>query len=238
MANGFTFKQFHVDDLGCGMPVSTDGVLLGAWASLKMGGTILDIGTGSGLLALMSAQRSIETQNSIIALEIDPCAAKAARHNFLQSPWGNRLTVIHDDLLHWQTHQAPHSIDTIVCNPPYFNFGQQADCDKRATARHTDTLSHHALLDSVKNLLTPAGVANFILPEYEGRRFIEAAQQRGLYCQRLCEIRTTERKPINRLLFSLTLAECIAEQQQLNIHQQGQYSEEFIKLTQNFYLKM
>ncbi|MGF1693437.1 tRNA1(Val) (adenine(37)-N6)-methyltransferase [Photobacterium kagoshimensis] len=238
MANGFTFKQFHVDDLGCGMPVSTDGVLLGAWAPLQTDGTILDIGTGSGLLALMSAQRSIESRNHIVALEIDPSAAKAAQHNFLQSPWATRLSVIHDDLLHWSAQQTPHSIDTIICNPPYFNFGQQADCDKRATARHTDTLSHQALLDSVKNLLSPTGVASFILPEYEGRLFIKAAHQLGFYCQHLCEIRTTERKSINRLLFSLTPSACTTQLQTLNIHQQGQYSDEFIALTQNFYLKM
>ncbi|MGF1834084.1 tRNA1(Val) (adenine(37)-N6)-methyltransferase [Photobacterium sanguinicancri] len=238
MANGFTFKQFHVDDLDCGMPVSTDGVLLGAWAPLFAHGTILDIGTGSGLLALMSAQRSVESRNPIIALDIDVSAVKAATHNAKQSPWTDRLRIHHADLQHWQHQQAPHSIDTIICNPPYFNFGQQANCDKRATARHTDTLSHHNLIESVKHLLTPYGIASFILPEYEGRLFITAAKTHGLYCQRLCEIRTTERKPINRLLFSLTPNECDTEHQQLNIHQQGQYSDAFIELTQSFYLKM
>ena len=144
----------------------------------------------------------------------------------------------HQDVLTWLTSRPAHSIDTIVCNPPYFNFGEQAQCDKRATARHTDTLEHQALIAAIKTLLTPTGVASFILPEYEGRQFITAANEYGLYCQSLCEIRTTEKKPVGRLLFALTPKSCETEIEQLCIHHQGQYSDAFIALTRHFYLNM
>lgn len=121
----FTFKQFHVDDSHCGMPVSTDGVLLGAWAPLTQAKTILDIGAGSGLLSLMAAQRS---EAVIQALEIDPLAAQDCQHNIDQSPWSDRITLIQADLLQWyplaQT-QAQTQFDHILCNPPYFDNGPQ-----------------------------------------------------------------------------------------------------------------
>ncbi|MGF1757799.1 methyltransferase [Photobacterium sagamiensis] len=245
MAKGFTFKQFHVDDDGCGMPVSTDGVLLGAWAELPLQGHIVDIGTGSGLLALMAAQRTTSALCTISAIELDTAAAKAAEHNFTASCWSDRLQCIQQDIVQWMATQPAHSVDAIICNPPYFNAGLQADCQARATARHTDNLPHEVLLTVIQHLLTAKGSASLILPEYEGRQLLLSAPEYGLHCQRLCIVKSTEKKPVSRLLIALSPVQCdraIAEEtykeEQLCIHDNGQYSPEFITLTRDFYLKL
>lgn len=238
MAKGFTFKQFHINDHGCGMPVSTDGVLLGAWVTLPPSGPILDIGTGSGLLALMAAQRTAKQGNPITAIEIDNGAALAAQRNVTDSPWTGRIKIAHQTVQAWANQQPAGSVGTIVCNPPYFNHGEQADSQARATARHTDTLPHHELLAAIRHLLSPTGSASLILPVYEGEQLIEAARVHQLYCQRLCKVKTTERKPPSRLLIELGTNPSSCQSEQLVIHQGGQYSKGFIALTKAFYLKM
>ncbi len=236
MSRSFNFKQFTINDHGCGMPISTDGVLLGAWATLPQQGHIIDIGTGSGLLALMAAQRTQAT--TITAIELDPTAAIAATSNFGLSPWHHRLHCIEDNIIDWCQRTPAATIDSIICNPPYFNAGQQAQLQHRATARHTDSLNHQQLLTTISYLLTPHGNANLILPAYEGQQLITQALDYGLYCQRRCDVRTTEHKPLMRTLIQLSKNCSITEQHQLCIHSAGSYSSDFIKLTKDFYLKM
>ena len=236
MSRNFSFKQFTINDHGCGMPISTDGVLLGAWANFPQQGHIVDIGTGSGLLALMAAQRTQVT--TITAVELDPTAATAARANFSSSPWQSRLQCIEDDITHWCQHIPPASIDSIICNPPYFNAGQQAQQHHRATARHTDSFSHQQLLETLRYLLTTNGSASIILPAYEGQQLINQASAYGLYCQRRCDVRSTEHKPFIRTLIQLNKNCSITELQQLCIHNKNAYSTDFIALTKDFYLKM
>lgn len=236
MSRSFNFKQFTINDHGCGMPISTDGVLLGSWAALPQQGHLVDIGTGSGLLALMAAQRTQAT--TITAIELDSAAATAATANFAASPWLARLNCIEDNIIHWSQHIPPASINAIICNPPYFNAGQQAQQQQRATARHTDTFSHQQLLAVISHLLTTDGSANIILPTYEGQQLITQAQAYGLYCRRQCDVRTTEHKPIMRTLIQLTKNCSVTEQQQLCIHTGNGYSTDFIALTKDFYLKM
>ncbi|MEC6797486.1 methyltransferase [Photobacterium sp. S4TG1] len=236
MSRSFNFKQFTINDHGCGMPISTDGVLLGAWAALPQQGHIVDIGTGSGLLALMAAQRTQMT--TITAIELDSSAATAATANFAASPWSSRLQCIENNIVHWCQHISPASIDSIICNPPYFNAGQQAQQQHRATARHTDSFSHQQLLETLRYLLTANGNASIILPTYEGQQLLNQASAYGLYCQRRCDIRTTAHKPLMRTLIELTKNCVITEQQQLCIHTDNTYSSDFIRLTKDFYLKM
>ncbi|OBU25276.1 tRNA1(Val) (adenine(37)-N6)-methyltransferase [Photobacterium kishitanii] len=236
MSRSFSFKKFTINDHGCGMPISTDGVLLGAWATLPQQGHIVDIGTGSGLLALMAAQRTQAT--TITAIELDSTAATAATANFESSPWRPRLQCVEDDITNWYQRIPPASINGIICNPPYFNAGQQAQQQHRATARHTDTFSHQQLLATISHLLTTDGSANIILPTYEGLQLITQAQAYGLYCHRRCDVRTTEHKPIMRTLIQLTKNCSVTEQQQLCIHTGNSYSTDFIALTKDFYLKM
>lgn len=229
----FKFKQFSIDGGQAGMPVSTDGVLLGAWAFTHHPKTILDIGTGTGLLALMCAQRFSDAQ--ITAIDIDAFAFEAAQYNSDTSLWGQRIRVIQGDIL--DTSFAP-SFDAIICNPPYFNSGELSHDPQRATARHTNQLAHHALLVRAKSLLNDEGQACFILPVYEGEQFIEQALTLSWQLKRRCTVQPIAHKPAHRLLIELSLASASVIDSSLVIHSSSGYSEAFIALTQDFYLKM
>ncbi|WP_194437410.1 tRNA1(Val) (adenine(37)-N6)-methyltransferase [Vibrio fluminensis] len=230
---GFSFKQFTIEGGECGMPVSTDGVLLGAWCNVSTASTILDIGTGTGLLALMCAQRQ---KNAIIwAVDIEESAAVTAQLNVANSPWAERIRVELGDI---NAVTYPTPFDVIICNPPYFNSGEQSHTQQRATARHTDTLSHLSLLARCKTLLSPQGRASFILPVVEGEAFIQLAQQQGWTLSRLCRVKPTESKVENRLLIELSQQMCQSNTQHLTIRGNLGYSAEFTALTQDFYLKM
>lgn len=215
------------------MPVSTDGVLLGAWADIHQTKQLLDIGTGTGLLALMCAQRNPKVQVS--ALELDEHAYQAAKINFERSPWPHRLELILHNILTWQ---STIRFDHIICNPPYFNSGEQARNTQRASARHTDNLPHDALLNSCWQLLGESGSASFVLPKFEGEQFISIAKAHGWSLSRYCEVKTTPHKPASRLLFELSKTKAKPVINELVIHDKDQYSEDFITLTRDFYLKM
>ncbi|TFH91073.1 methyltransferase domain-containing protein [Vibrio ouci] len=215
------------------MPVSTDGVLLGAWAELENPKTLLDIGTGTGLLSLMSAQRKLSLR--IDAIEIDNHAVEAAQYNFTHSPWHDRIELHCGDVL---TYSFDSTFDCIICNPPYFNSGEQAQNISRATARHTTSLSHQDLLKRCWDLLTDHGYASFVLPKVEGDIFIALAKQQGWSLQRLCQVKPTERKEVSRLLIQLGKVSIPVVHSALTIHDNGGYSSDFVQLTKAFYLKM
>ncbi|MGL4829480.1 MAG: tRNA1(Val) (adenine(37)-N6)-methyltransferase [Vibrio sp.] len=233
MNKSFQFKQFAIEEGECGMPISTDGVLLGSWAFVSPPASILDIGCGTGLLSLMCAQRFQSAQ--ITALDIELSAYQATEHNRLNSPWAERIRCQHCDILGWQPEQR---FAAIICNPPYFNTGETAQQQARATARHTGSLKHQELIECLPQLLEPDGVASFILPKTEGDQFIALAEQAGLYLGRYCQVQPTSAKPVHRLLFELHLSPCIAEHSALVIREADSYSEAFRQLTRDFYLKM
>jgi len=228
------------------MPVSTDGVMLGAWIQSPNNAQILDIGTGTGLLALMCAQRFTEaqitavdiqrfTEAQITAVDIELTAIEAAQKNVAQSPWSERVCVHHTDILHFT---PAHLFQRIICNPPYFNSGEQSKNRQRATARHTDTLRHNALLQRCYQLLDEQGKANFVLPITEGERFIELALHQGWHLSRVCRLQPSEKKLVHRLLFELAKQPCDTQESHLIIHSQDGYSDDFVQLTREFYLKM
>lgn len=233
IGKSFHFKQFTVQGGSAGMPVSTDGVMLGAWADLSSAANLLDIGTGTGLLALMCAQRSGELD--ITAMDIDDDAFHTAEHNASQSPWSNRVHIQLGNILDYSPSQT---FDAIICNPPYFNSGKASDNQSRAIARHTDTLNHDALLAQCQSLLSSHGKASFILPSVEGKAFIETAKATGWHLSRFCEVRPSIRKPPHRVLLELCLQKSNCQLTELTIHEKQGYSEDFIQLTQDFYLKM
>jgi tRNA1Val (adenine37-N6)-methyltransferase len=241
----FSFKQFHIDDSRCGMPVSTDGVLLGAWAPLTNAKTILDIGTGSGLLSLMAAQRS---QAQITAIELDQSAALDCQHNFNHSPWAERLTLLTSSIQQYSTEAIELRFDHIICNPPYFDNGPQSTCQLRATARHTDSLSFDELLRAISSLLSPiTGQASLILPTTEATQLLNRLHKYPLTLRHSVTVASVEGKLPNRQLLLLVVSNdtnTLIDQEvnslsTLAIRQRnGQYTDEFVQFTKSFYLKL
>lgn len=232
---GFSFKQFHVDHDLCGMKVGTDGVMLGAWVNCLGCQRALDVGTGSGLIALMLAQRS-EADCQIDAVDIDSDACHQARLNFAQSRWSQRLHVRQADICQWQTEKR---YDLIVSNPPYFPVGPEISCAKRQTARYADQLNGNELLAVGKQLLNANGMLAVVLPYEVGLQLAEHAISDDWHLARYCAVVTKPGQQPHRLLLELSRAPAAAEQSLLEVHaEDGGYSEQFIALTREFYLRM
>lgn len=235
---GFRFKQFFVADGDCAMKVGTDGILLGSWATLPAQGGILDIGCGSGLISLMLAQR---TQDRLLSLpvtgvELDSGASHQARENITNSPWHPRMNIVHQDI---SAFDPGHEFSLIVSNPPYFVHGQSFDDQRRAQARHTGSLDFATLLRQAARLLTDDGRFSVILPYQEGLGFIELAGSMDWFCHQQCRVKTTPRKDYHRLLITLGRQPGGCDIAELVIHDPtGGYSEDYIRLTRDFYLKM
>lgn len=236
----FRFKQFEVCHAGCAMKVGTDGVLLGAWAlqseklKVKSERTFLDVGTGSGLIALMLAQRFEKTQ--IDAIDIDGDAVKQATDNFAHSPWTNRLIcrqIAVQDLA-----KEDVRYDAIVSNPPYFVDSLKNPNLQRQTARHTDTLSYEELLASCEQLLTADGVLSLILPAESEQVVLEKAQSIGLYPTRLVHVYSKPGKPVKRILLELQKRnDQPCEESHFYIESESSpRSDEYTALTKDFYL--
>ena len=233
---GFTFKQFHIDHSKCAMKVGTDGTLIGAWASIPYGEcTILDIGTGTGLIAIMTAQRAPQAQ--VIGIDIDSDCIEQAIENVTASPWCDRISIIHKPL---QEFSSSKGLDVIISNPPYFVDSLTSPDEKRTTARHTTSLSFNDLCDGVMRLLAPNGTFALILPSAEAEKFLSAARGR-LFLTRRCDVWSTPESGIKRVMMELQMqppAE-LPQIEKLIIEDSGPmgYSAEYRQLTRDFYLK-
>lgn len=186
------------------MKVGTDGVLIGAWASIPSGGgRMLDIGTGCGLIALMLAQRSGPEWQSD-AIDLDNAAAEQARDNFATSPWRDRLHAYPASLQDWASDTARHgTYRLIVSNPPYFRNALKNPDDGRRTARHTDCLSFDDLLHCSAVLLQEDGLLALILPAEAEDDILRQASTYSLYPVRLCHVHSRMNKPAKRILIEL-----------------------------------
>ncbi|MDD4719584.1 MAG: methyltransferase [Bacteroides sp.] len=235
--SGFQFKQFSVYQDRCAMKVGTDGVLLGAWVDVANAKNTLDIGTGTGLIALMMAQRSVSSL--ITAIEIDSEAACQATENVLNSPWKDRIEVVNADLLDFNCSKR---YDVIVSNPPYFSQSLPSPNKQRTLARHNDHLTYSALIQKVATLLSENGRFSVIIPYDHKDEFIQLASQSRLYLQRIVAVKTTPTSVFRRVLLEFSFVESIVEQlkvEELLIERERhQYSIEYINLTKDFYLKM
>ena len=215
------------------MKIGTDGVLLGAWVNVNSPTTILDIGTGSGLIALMLAQRSA-TASLIEAVEVEPKDAQQAKENIAASPWAEKIR-IHQTRI--QDYASEQLFDLIISNPPFFTNSLLPPSGKRKTARHTIGLPYEDLLISAARLITRGGIFAIILPLKEGLSFISMAQFHGFYPQRQCAVFTREGKSQERWLFefSTTPGPVIIEKLFL-LGKTNERSEDYKKLTEEFYL--
>ena len=235
MANPFfTFKQFTIRHDRCAMKVGTDGVLLGAWTDVSHSCRILDIGTGTGLIALMLAQRC--PQASITAIDIDAEAVEQAHENILSSPWKDRVEVLLQDIC---TFPSDQKFDTIVSNPPYFIDSLKCPNDQRNTARHTDTLDAERLLESVARLLTDDGRFSIILPSEQTDLLIQTAYAQGLYPSRQTAVITRPGLSPKRILMEFQKTKEAFQPDEIIIElERHVYSEGYIALTKAFYLRM
>lgn len=232
---GFTFKQFHIDHSRCAMKVGTDGTLLGAWAALPPHAKkILDIGTGSGLIAIMAAQRHPIAK--ITAIDIDKDCVMQATENAVASPWTERIEVIETPL---QEYSPEEKFDVIISNPPYFADSMHSPDRQRTTARHTASLSFKELTEGVLRLLADDGLFAVILPTTESELLLSASRGR-LFTWRRCEVWSTPESGARRIMLELKREppKDLAKKEKIIIEQGGRhvYSEEYKALTADFYL--
>jgi len=234
--NYFQFKQFRIFQELSAMKVGMDGVLLGAWTDVSGSKRILDIGTGTGLIALMMAQKNASAQ--IDALEIDPDAFHEAGLNVQQSYWSNRIRL---ELCSFQEFAERTTVkyDLIVSNPPFFNNGVKAPVEIRAQARHSDSLPLEVLISGASGLLQEKGRIALVLPNKMLPEVEKLANLNQLFISRLCRIKPNPIKSVFRVLIELTNSECgiLESELMIEFEKHHDYTPEYKELTKDFYLK-
>lgn len=220
------------------MKIGTDGVLLGAWTSIDHDPeNILDIGAGTGVIALMLAQRS--TAGNIEALEIDEEAFEQAVENFENSDWGDRLFCYHAAFDEFVEEMAGEKYELIVSNPPFYSDDYSSHDARRDQARFAGALPFDELLEGVAQLLAEEGKFSLIIPRVEEAPFLELAAQHSLFASRITRVKGNPEVPEKRSLLELSFSRQQVEPQVLVIETaRHEYTEEYIGLTRDFYLKM
>ena len=231
----FRFKQFTIHQDRTSMKVGTDGVLLGAWCFIEGAQRILDIGTGTGLIAIMTAQRTYCTR--IDAIEIEQEAYIQAKENVNSCPWKDRIEVYHSSL---QDFTPSYKYDSIVCNPPFFTASTKNPNQARTLARHNDSLPLDILIERVSKLLSSEGEFSVILPINEANELIDIAKIYKLYVYRSTEMLPTPTKAPKRMLIGFRFQEPNnIESDSLVIELSRHiYSSEYKALTKDFYLNL
>lgn len=235
----FRFKRFDISNSLSAMKVGTDGVLLGAWCGSALEDEsypkrILDIGCGTGLIALMAAQRFPDAH--IDAVDIDPSAVAEARFNVIHSPYANRITVEETDILDYN---AVEKYDLVVCNPPFFTGTVKAPDRARALARTEGTLSVKSLLRIAVELLNPRGALAIVAPADRDSEIEFEASLAKLYAVRKYSVRTVESRPPRRTLWEFSLAARPSQKSTIIINYTGGgYSSQYIELVKDFYINL
>ena len=233
----FQFQRFTIHQDQCAMKVGTDGVLLGAWA--QGGERVLDIGTGTGVIALMMAQRYAEAH--VVAVDIDEAAVRQARQNADASPFGDRVEVVLSSIQDYATScslsfgegrcEVPAHFDSIVCNPPFFVDSLKAPDQQRSLARHADTLPFAELMRAAYRLLSDDGELSVVIPFDYRRRLDDEAFLCGFFPSRVCAVRTKSTKPVRRYLLAYRKRPCPCLHDELTIG-----DARYQQLTRDFYL--
>jgi tRNA1Val (adenine37-N6)-methyltransferase len=218
----FQFKQFTIEQEQCAMKVGTDGVLLGAWA--HGGRRVLDVGTGTGVIALMMAQRFSDAM--VTGIDIDEGAVRQARQNAERSPFAARVQIVKDAV---QKHTGTY--DAIVSNPPFFIDSLQAPDNQRNTARHATSLTYAELMQAARRMLSDDGELSVVVPFDYRRRMEDEATFCGFFPSRVTAVRTAEHKPVRRYLLAFRKRPCQCVTDMLTIG-----DEYYRELTRDFYL--
>lgn len=229
----FKFKQFGLTQERTAMKVGTDGVLLGAWARVDQCHRIWDVGCGTGLLALMAAQRSMAR---IMAIEIDEGAAMDARDNIASSPWADRITLVTGDANDIVT-QPGLEPDLIICNPPFFANSLKAPDATRSTARHESTLGCTSIVALASRVLSESGRLAMITPADRHDDVMFEASLRRLLPLRITEVCSREGKAPTRLLWEFGRNASHVLRDRISIRNaENVYTGEYKLLTSDFYL--
>ena len=241
----FRFKKFEVVNERSAMKVNTDGVLLGASMTIRPSDRyLLDVGTGTGTIALMAAQRleGMLTEHAsvkmISAIDIDEASATEAASNFTNSPWADRLQAFHSSLDDFSAADGDFRYDLIFSNPPYFEDSLNAPEERRNNARHTSTgLSYREILDFASQYLAEEGRVSLVLPSDTENALCRHARMNGLHLFRILRIRTVPRKQPSRIIAEFSRMRTDSpEDIVLTIQNEGKYTQEYLSLMQDFYL--
>ena len=233
----FQFKQFSVNQDQCAMKIGTDAVLLGAWVSLEQNPfSILDIGAGTGIIALMVAQRS--QAELIDAIEIDDLAYEQCVANFENAPWNDRLFCYHASLEEFAD-EIEDKYDLIISNPPFYSENFKTEKSQRDLARFVDAMPFKHLIDSASKLLSENGVFAVIIPSKEEAHFTTLASNVNLFPNRVLNIKGSPSSDIKRSLIEFSFRESETKTDELIIEtSRHEYTQDYINLTKDFYLKM
>ncbi len=232
----FAFKQFVIHQDKCAMKVGTDAVLLGAWIRPEQSFRILDIGTGTGVIALMLAQKS---EGIIDAIDIDLNSCLQAKENVLASKWSSRINVLNTSFQDYCKLNSDKKYDLIVSNPPYFIDSYKATDEERSKARHADTLPYKELLDGVIKMLAPAGKFCVILPTKEAEIFKNLAEEQFLFLNKLMRVRTKEHTTEKRWMMRFEFTRKSFSENTIVIEHGDEphsYTSEYKELTKDYYL--
>lgn len=230
----FRFKQFQVRHDRSSMRIGVDSVNLGAWADLASVRTVLDVGTGCGIIALMCAQRNAEAE--ILAVDLHPESVEQARENFMESPWSDRLRAVQQDFM--QVDSISSGYDLIISNPPYFHSGVKDITTARERARHQAGLSPMVLIERSASLLSHEGRLAMVVPSDQEDEIKECASRNALYLSRLTKVKARADLPAKRLLieFRLIQPEKVEETELILETSPGNPTDEYRKLCSGFYL--
>jgi tRNA1Val (adenine37-N6)-methyltransferase len=237
MSKPFQFKQFIINQDQCAMKIGTDGVLLGAWATIEhKPNSVLDIGAGTGVIALMVAQRS--PSDCIDAIEIDDKAFEQCVANFENSPWSNRLFCYHASLEEF-TGEVDDTYDLIISNPPFYTDDYKSKDQQRDLARFADVLPFEHLLKSASKLLSEDGKFAVIIPYKEENHFMDLAFTANLFPIRILRVKGNPSSEMKRSLLEFSFHESVIKTEELIIEtERHHYTQDYINLTKEFYLKM
>ena len=240
MSTLFKFKEFSIHHDKTAMKIGTDAVLLGAWVFLENEiDSILDVGSGTGIIALMLAQRSFAL--TIDAVEIDNDAYEQTVTNFENSNWGDRLYCYHSSFQNFAKEIADEdeTYDLIISNPPFYTDEFESENDARNKARFTSSLSFNELLKGVSKILSKKGKFAVIIPFKEEQGFVELAKENNLFLNRVCHVKGNPSSAFKRSLLEFSFEDKKLKKENLTIEiKRHQYTDEYINLTKDFYLKM
>ena len=233
----FQFKKFIINQDRCAMKIGTDGVLLGAWCPIDNNPfSVLDIGAGTGILSLMLAQRSNAKQ--IDAIEIDEEAFEQCVENFESSPWSDRLYCYHAGLDEFME-EPEEEYDIIISNPPFYSEDYKTESDQRDLARFQDAMPFEDLIKAASMLLSEKGIFSVIIPYKEETKFIGLAKECNLFPFKITRVKGTPTTEIKRSLLAFSRVKKDASIDELIIETtRHHYTEDYIALTRDFYLKM